>query len=225
MADSVSNTKAQACAYCGEPASTRDHIPPSKLFTPPLPSDLITVPACKKCNNGASSDDEIFRNELAIMAGSFDGSANAAERLRPSVRSIKRNKAVLKKMMLAAHPVERYSPGGIFLGTGVAVPTTPEVHQRVTRRIVRGLYWRHLGTGLNPAAKITLSFIDKLKPDWERALTTFHTLRPTHVMVGDGQTFQYLYGAASDDPTFSFWLLIFFKGAGEQIVLALTSTD
>jgi len=30
-----------------------------------------------------------------------------------------------------------------------------------------------------------------------------------HVLIGDGETFQYLYGQANDDPAFSVWLLIF----------------
>ena len=59
------------CAYCGEPATTYDHVPPQCLYTRPLPSNLVTVPACAACNNGASKDDAEFRNHLSIMAGSF----------------------------------------------------------------------------------------------------------------------------------------------------------
>ena len=63
--------KQEHCANCDRPANTRDHVPPEKLFTPPRPSNLITVPSCGSCNHGASDDDEVFRNELSIMAGSF----------------------------------------------------------------------------------------------------------------------------------------------------------
>jgi hypothetical protein len=213
------------CAYCGEPAITRDHVPPENLFTPPRPSNLITVPACGDCNHGASDDDEVFRNELSIMAGSFGESAGAAERLRPTMRGIRRNKKTLTRMVLGSQLVERYSTGGIYLGHGYAVPTVPGVQERVITRIVRGLYWHHFHNSLDADARVTLVFIDKRKPQWEYALSSLRRLHLRHVLIGDGETFQYLYGQATDDPTYSVWLLIFFKGTGEQIVLAHTQRD
>jgi hypothetical protein len=219
----ATNADRGTCAYCHQPATTNDHVPPKKLFTPPLPSNLITVPACGSCNNGASDDDEAFRNELSIMSGSFGESAKAGERLQPSLRSIRRNKAALKKAVLGAQPIERYSAGGIYLGLGYAVPVTRGAQDRVLRRIVRGLYWHHFGAGLTADTHIELAFIDKTKPDWQGALSVLGKLQPQHILIGDGDTFQYLYGRAADDPAFSFWLLIFFKGIGEQIILAHTS--
>src|SRR5438105_2116110 len=56
-----------ACVYCGErDATTEDHIPPRCLFGLPLPSTLIKVPSCFRCNNGASKDDEYFRMVLSF---------------------------------------------------------------------------------------------------------------------------------------------------------------
>ncbi|HEV7998056.1 MAG TPA: hypothetical protein VGP52_17555 [Stellaceae bacterium] len=213
----------EQCAYCDQPATTRDHVPPGNLFTPPRPNNLITVPACDGCNHGASDDDEVFRNELSIMAGSFGESANAAERLQPSMRGIRRNKAARTRMVLGAELIERYSTGGIYLGRGYAVPVAPGVQERVITRIVRGLYWHHAQNSLDASAHVTLVFIDKRKPQWQNALSPLQRL--PHVLIGDGKTFQYLYGQATDDPTFSVWLLIFFKGIGEQIILALTWRD
>src|SRR5438105_15027083 len=106
------------CAYCPQPATTRDHLPPECMFTPPLRIDLVTVPACKTCNNGASADDEAFRNEFSILSGSFGESANAAERLRISLRSIRRNRRVRRRLVVGAKPIERYSQGGLYLGYG-----------------------------------------------------------------------------------------------------------
>ncbi len=49
------------CVYCGRNGPvTRDHIPPKNLFAT-RPSNLITVPACEKCNRAACKDDEYFR--------------------------------------------------------------------------------------------------------------------------------------------------------------------
>jgi hypothetical protein len=136
----------EQCAYCGRPATTRDHVPPKKLFTPPLPGNLITVPACDNCNNRASEDDEAFQNELSIMAGSFGESVNAAERLQPTMRSIRRNRATLGRMVSGAQLVERYSPGGICLGHGYAVPIVRGV-QEVSLLASCGAY---IGTASKP---------------------------------------------------------------------------
>lgn len=212
------------CAYCCEPASTVDHVPPKQLFTPPLPSDLITVPACTACNNGASDDDEVFRNELSIMGGSFGESRTAAERLQPTLRGIRRNKKTLRRMVLGARPVARYSAGGIYLGQGIAVPAPPAARCRVLTRIVRGLFWHHYGYSID-ANHARLVFIDKTKPAWNESVSLIWAMPHQRVLVGDGSTFQYVYGRADDDPGFSFWLMIFFKGPAEQIILGQTQRD
>jgi hypothetical protein len=60
--------KKQECYLCGKlPAETpegkltREHLPPQNLFPDPRPSNLITVPCCRACNNGASEDDDYLR--------------------------------------------------------------------------------------------------------------------------------------------------------------------
>ena len=178
--------EAELCTFCDRPATTRDHVPPKRLFSPPLPTDLVTVPACTKCNNGASADDEVFRNELSILAGSFGESAKAAERLQSAMRSIRRNKAMLRRTVLGSKTIERWSPGGIFLGHGYAIPCTPGVQQRVNVRIVRGLYRHHFGARLDLGAQILLSFIDKRRPHWQQALNSLKRLQLKHAVVGDG---------------------------------------
>lgn len=51
-----------ACYLCDSSEDvTRDHIPPSGFFPDPKPSNLITAPCCRKCNESYSKDDEAFR--------------------------------------------------------------------------------------------------------------------------------------------------------------------
>lgn len=45
------------CIYCGSVADTREHVPSKTFLKKPLPTDLPVLPACKKCNNGFSSDE------------------------------------------------------------------------------------------------------------------------------------------------------------------------
>jgi hypothetical protein len=68
MAKKRRKQKHGPCAFCRKPASTRDHVPPKGLFGQPLPSNLITVPACRDCNAGAGQDDEVMQ-EMAVDAG------------------------------------------------------------------------------------------------------------------------------------------------------------
>lgn len=51
------------CAFCGQQfrGKTKDHVPPRGLFGESPKGNLITVPACEKCNNDTSKDDEFFR--------------------------------------------------------------------------------------------------------------------------------------------------------------------
>jgi 5-methylcytosine-specific restriction endonuclease McrA len=90
------------CAYCGEPATTDDHVPPKFLYTLPLPSNLVTAPACATCNNGPSNDDAEFRNHLSIIAGSFGESANAAELIDAQAEAPKPRGPYKTKARLAA---------------------------------------------------------------------------------------------------------------------------
>ncbi len=54
------------CTYCGRAREiTDDHVPPQNMFPSPRPPDLITVPACRRCNQGFSMEDEYFR--IAVL--------------------------------------------------------------------------------------------------------------------------------------------------------------
>jgi hypothetical protein len=53
------------CIYCESVATERDHVPPACLSAPPLPSDLITVPSCTRCNRAFGLDDVYLRDAFA----------------------------------------------------------------------------------------------------------------------------------------------------------------
>ena len=56
------------CVYCPAPATTNDHAPPRCLLRRPLPSNLLTLPACAKCNTGFSFDKNVVRALLALVS-------------------------------------------------------------------------------------------------------------------------------------------------------------
>jgi len=58
----------KACVYCGCEAETNDHAPPRCFLRRPLPSNLITLPACKSCNSGFSFDENVVKALIALTS-------------------------------------------------------------------------------------------------------------------------------------------------------------
>ena len=56
------------CYFCGQPSESKDHIPSKNLFEKPYTSNLLTIYACKKCNNSFSIDEEYFLNVLVTLS-------------------------------------------------------------------------------------------------------------------------------------------------------------
>src|SRR5713101_6228604 len=52
------------CVYGGSLAVDEDHVPPKNLFPKDQRHGLVKVPSCRRCNGGASQDDEYFRSRL-----------------------------------------------------------------------------------------------------------------------------------------------------------------
>ena len=81
------------CVYCGSQQKlTRDHIPPKNLFAKPLPSNLVTVPCCRRCNESASKDDEYFR--FIITRDDAGGHPEARKILPAVLKSLQRPQAM-----------------------------------------------------------------------------------------------------------------------------------
>lgn len=60
-------SKENGCIYCGDKAETREHIPSKVLLLEPYPDNLPTIPACFKCNNSFSADEEYFACYLEML--------------------------------------------------------------------------------------------------------------------------------------------------------------
>lgn len=62
----------KVCLYCKETATTKDHVPPKSLLEKPFPNNLLTIPACKRCNQSFSLDEEYFLNVLCEISSNTD---------------------------------------------------------------------------------------------------------------------------------------------------------
>lgn len=70
------------CVYCGDPPTTRDHVPSRVFLDQPYPENLPVVAACDRCNNSFSADEEYVACFLdCALAGSAASGSVARERV------------------------------------------------------------------------------------------------------------------------------------------------
>jgi hypothetical protein len=143
----VSNSKKhpEKCVYCGhDPGITDDHVPPKSFFPQPRPSNLITVPACNKCNSSVGMDEDYF---LATFMFSEVGITDAGKILwkQRLHRMFRRNLGLRRRIAkgLSYRPV--VTPTGIYLGRRMALQFDEGRFDRVVQKIVRGLYYFEYG--------------------------------------------------------------------------------
>src|SRR4029453_234768 len=115
----MSGDRADVCAYCEAPSpATRDHTPPKGIFPRPRPADLITVPACEPCNQGASVRDERFLTYLSLHVGM---ETPLTSRLwDQGLPGIHRNRGLPRRLLSEVERVWLSTPSGVNLRPGVS---------------------------------------------------------------------------------------------------------
>lgn len=214
------------CVYCGSKSNlTRDHIPPRALFGKPPPNNLITVPACKECNSGASKDDEYFVSRLALRDEAYQNS-DARDAMMRFVRSLEKPKqmGLRRAFTKSLFEVPQFTTSGLYIGKRGGVNVDLVRLSRVADRIVRGLYFHETKSRLPRDCKVTAwaedGLIDVPSDVVESLKQTIvlPLLRQPEKAVGRG-TFEYRYLFARDEPKASGWLLSFY---GCTVFLCLT---
>lgn len=197
---------------CGKPATTREHIPPDGIFPDPKPPNLITVPSCKTCNEGSSTDDQYFI--WFITTAGFENPL--AEKVNQRVlKGFRQKPALLRAIMKKAKKVDVYSLGGIYLGRQPAFEYSRQRIQTVINKIVRGLFFKETKLLLGPNY-IVEPFVFE-PPFDEKVISGIRTLPLKS--VGDGQIFSYRYLCDKIDRRISCWLLMFFS---EKLIASFT---
>ena len=87
------------CAFCAGETTTGDHCPSRVLLDEPYPNHLPRVPACQRCNEGFSLDEEYF---ACLVACVLAGSTDPARVGRAKVRRILERKPSLVARLEAA---------------------------------------------------------------------------------------------------------------------------
>ena len=203
--------KMKRCIYCGSDEDmTVDHVPPKALFPEPRPSNMLTVPCCKKCNESFSKDDEYFRTVL-VSHVSVCTDPNAQAVNEKLLRSMSRPEAtgMASAIRKSMHVVDVISQGGIYLGRSPAIKITANRISRVAVRIAVGLFYiihdysipkgYEVKCGFNfkdAAFSFPDEFIAQYKEFWKQPVT-----------IGEN-VFSYSYALCVDDPNrmlFIYW--------------------
>ena len=122
------------CAFCGENGKVgRDHVPPKGLFKEPYPPNMITVPACDRCNTGSSGDDNLLRRAFALDMRSSNSAEQSAEKAL-------RDPSLLPWMKNNAEWIQKVKTPN---GTALQVAIAPEPILRLIGKISRGLIYHH----------------------------------------------------------------------------------
>lgn len=208
------------CVYCGKTRRlTDDHIPPKGLCNKPRPSDLINVPSCWSCNNGASRDDEYFKTMMVFKDEA--GSHPEAAGIRSSVfRGLQMPEKIgfARNLVQGIREVRVRTPAGLHLGRRLAFNVDLTRLDRVVDRITRGLYWHHRGSRIPDEFEVVILSEDGLRsvaaPEIERIRIQKEIVipalkNPCH-SVGRG-VMRYWYASISDQPPVLAWLYQFYE--------------
>jgi hypothetical protein len=184
------------CAYCGEPWTSDDHIPPLNLF-PMDRTNLITVPSCQEHNGSQSGLDEQFRNYIAAKSGGDTPETRAL--IEKAIRGVRRQKKPMTwRPDLSAFEVKIES----------------DAFKPVVDRITRGLYWhryRRERLPLEIEIQIAELRIGEWLPGFVSDMNRFR--------VANDQ-FLCAYNRMDDHPTISAWVYVFHRR-----VVAMAFTD
>ena len=191
------------CTICGiNEATTRDHVPPKAIFPKPRPENLITVPACSSCNNGASDYDDLFKVYLSMHAA---GKSEMARRLfsEKTARTLERNQALLAQISKESKELQIKDENGDLV-TRTGILWNSEAHDAVIERTIRGLYFHHTGNIVPLDTELKVQWLHEVPDEIELTIDLY-----TEVTIGDQQVI-YKYLIDDEDPRYSLWLFEFY---------------
>lgn len=199
------------CTYCQQrEAETRDHVVPRALFTPPLPINLVTVPACAACNRRKGEDDDYLRDYLAMdFAGSESPIADTLLRGKIS-RSVARNQSELfREIAPRIKPQPFYTKGGIYLGAYLQAPIDDARIARGLGRIARGLF-NHFSSGQLVPPDYEVEVWRIMPWDMEEAWKTFSRFHLNRCApIGD--VWAGTCARVKEEPLSSLWMMSFYS--------------
>jgi hypothetical protein len=203
------------CIYCNNRvADTIDHIPPKSIFSKPLPSNLITVPCCKQCNDGFALDDEYFMVILALIE---DTSKNTYKyKLFEKLQRMKlreESRSLLQYIEKSFEAKIKISKEGLILLNQPGLNVDQKRIRNTVNRIINGLVYKETGFTAIEVISIFTTDYNRLTSEMSKQLIdVIELLRYGDlVKIGDGKIFGYKVAYPKSCPEVSGWILSFFE--------------
>lgn len=202
----------EPCIYCGQDAATRDHVPPKCLFPKPR-TEMITVPACLKCNKSYEKDDVLFA--VAACSEAYNDHPQAARAWETSLRPLILNSPGFRTMLASSIlPGKVRTPGGLYLPDRRAMRFSKSRVNRVIERIVRGLLWEHYKLTVDDKTELEVYRNPPVDIEVAEIINSFTRLS----WVG-GDIFRYRHALAQDGQDTSIWAMQFYMDSEYVVVV------
>lgn len=191
----------KVCVYCGNAATTRDHVPPRAVFVPPVPANLKTVPACRACNDAWARSDQEFVPS-AMLAASVRNPRMLDTFRREIMPNVSKNRKFHEDIFATQKPIaydiQTRQPTLYEMGT----PAKPIID--MGSRLVRAFHWIEHRRILAPDVPIEvlrvedLNYFDGKPIPWKQR------------NIGDH--LHYGFVEAEDRPDWGVWYFVFYEG-------------
>jgi hypothetical protein len=208
------------CYLCGNflanPISY-DHVPPLQFYAPEIRKkhnpNLLTIPVHSSCNKGFQHDEDYFVTALAPFANESYAGASVTERIFQKYNQ-RENIGLVKKVLYEFDP----RPSGLALPGGKMVKHFDGRRiQRISWKIVRGLYYHHSGKVLPERTPNSLKFVSPGEaPPPEFDLLAGEPIRGRYPGV-----FDYKFSAFPEAQNVNLWAMLLW----DQIILIVTFHD
>lgn len=188
------------CAYCGGEADTKDHVIPKNLYPESIRNrnvQLLTVPSCKKCNEGFSDDEEHFRNIL-VLGGKNTETVN--ELYNNNVYPSFSKKKSLRHFWQLVDSMENIDTSDSK--RHIIYPMKDIKFERILRKIFCGLGYKHFSCCV-PKENIKVDVLKYQVPEFLTKLNWFKIVPEVF------EYFFYIY--LVDEGFISCWLIKFFE--------------
>lgn len=162
----MNQKETEYCVICGDRvAITREHIPPKSLFKKPRPSNLITVPSCKRCNSGTSKDDEYFLQFLTTSISPEEHPELQYLLKNKVFKSLKRKEAFgMRKSFFQSFNEEFVTtPSGVELGKQTVRYIEADRILSMVEKNARGLYYLERGFIVPSSTKVEVNMMNPVE--------------------------------------------------------------
>lgn len=199
------------CVYCErQPSTTRDHVISRALFTA-RPTNLITVPVCRPCNEEKARHESYFRDLLVVDLATHKHPEARAVFTGPMRRAIGRNQSRLA-LEARRNPLFRslVTPQGLYLGEYPAVIMDDAAVNCVLTMMARGFLYNLSKDRIPQDYVFEINRIDPFKT--RETIEVFLPLRSYDSAMWGNNVCGYMLTQASDNPGTTMWLIWFYGG-------------